>query len=99
MDQTIASGQQRRNPASSTLKMSGELDLAAAPMLQEELEALFTTGAISIFVDLLDATLGGQLHLIVTDPQILRVLNITGLTDVFSVHSSSDELNPGKEDA
>jgi anti-sigma B factor antagonist len=118
MDQTIASGQQRRNPASSTLKMSGELDLAAAPMLQEELEALFTTGAISIFVDLLDATfldstalgvlvnalnrcqeLGGQLHLIVTDPQILRVLDITGLTDVFSVHSSSDELNPGKEDA
>jgi len=43
--------------------------------------------------------LGGQLHLIVTDPQILRVLGITGLTDVFSVHSSSDELNPGKEDA
>jgi hypothetical protein len=35
----------------------------------------------------------------VTDPQILRVLDITGLTDVFSVHSSSDELNPGKEDA
>jgi anti-sigma B factor antagonist len=116
MDQTIASGPPRGNPTSSTLKMAGELDLAAAPLLQEELEALFTSGATSIVVDLLDATfldstalgvlvnalnrcqeLGGQLHLIVTEPQILRVLDITGLTNIFSILSNSDELASDKE--
>jgi anti-sigma B factor antagonist len=116
MDQTIAEGTPQGNPTSSTLKMTGELDLAAAPQLQEELEALFALGATSIVVDLLDATfldstalgvlvnalnrcqeLGGQLHLIVTEPQILRVLDITGLTTIFSVHSSGDELPSDKE--
>jgi len=41
--------------------------------------------------------LGGRLHLIVTEPQILRVLDITGLSTVFSIHSSSDELASDKE--
>jgi len=38
--------------------------------------------------------MGGQLHLIVTEPQILRVLTITGLDDVFSLHQSRDEVSP-----
>jgi anti-sigma B factor antagonist len=97
-----------------TLQLSGELDLAVAPSLHDELDRLFTEGANSIVVDLMDATfldstalgvlvsalnrcesLGGQLHLIVTEPQILRVLRITGLTDVFSLHAGRDALRGG----
>ena len=36
--------------------------------------------------------LGGQPHLIVTEPQILRVLRITGLADAFSLHTNRDEV-------
>jgi anti-sigma B factor antagonist len=88
-----------------TLVVTGELDLAVAPWLYEQLEALFVGGSTSIAVDLSGATfidstalgvlvgalnrcldLGGQLHLTVNDPQILRVLRITGLTDTFTLH-------------
>jgi anti-sigma B factor antagonist len=97
-----------------TLEVGGELDLAMAPWLQDQLNALFVGGATSIVVDLSGATFldstalgvlvgalnkcreqGGQAHLIVTEPQILRVLTITGLTDAFSLHTSRDEV-PGK---
>jgi hypothetical protein len=37
-------------------------------------------------------------HLVVTEPQILRVLRITGLTDVFTLHQSSIELRGGRTD-
>jgi anti-sigma B factor antagonist len=36
--------------------------------------------------------LRGDLHLVVTEPCILRVLEITGLAKTFSIHSSHDEL-------
>jgi hypothetical protein len=42
--------------------------------------------------------MGGQLHLIVRESQILRVLTITGLTDAFSVHNSRHELENGIEE-
>jgi len=93
------------------LALSGEMDLAVAPWLHEQLDALFVGGAGSIAVDLTEATfldstalgvlvgalnrcqeLGGQLHLIVTEPQILRVLTITGLNDAFTLHQSRQEL-------
>jgi anti-sigma B factor antagonist len=93
------------------LEARGELDLAVAPWLQDQLDALFVGGATSVVVDLTNATFldstalgvlvgalnrcrerGGKAHLIVTEPQILRVLTITGLTDAFSLHSSRNEL-------
>ena len=93
-----------------TVVVSGELDLAVAPWLHDQLEALFVGGADSIAVDLTGATFldstalgvlvgglnqcqerGGRLHLIAPQRQILRVLKITGLFDVFTVHVSHDE--------
>jgi anti-sigma B factor antagonist len=39
---------------------------------------------------------GGNLHLIVTDPRILKVLDITGLSNAFRLHSSRTELESGE---
>jgi anti-sigma B factor antagonist len=99
------------------LAVTGELDLATAPWLRDQLDALFVGGASSLAVDMTQATfldstalgvlvgalnrcreLGGQVHLVVTEPQILRVLRITGLTDVFTLHESSIELAGGRTD-
>jgi anti-sigma B factor antagonist len=100
-----------------TLAVTGELDLAVAPWLREQLAALFVGGAASIVVDLsratfLDSTalgvlvqalnqsreLGGQVHLVVQEPQILRVLTITGLDVEFSLHRDVTELQNGRDD-
>jgi anti-sigma B factor antagonist len=35
---------------------------------------------------------GGDLHLVLTEPRILRVLEITGLANIFTTHSSRDAL-------
>jgi anti-sigma B factor antagonist len=35
---------------------------------------------------------GGDLHLVVTEPRILRVLEITGLASTFTIHSSREAL-------
>ena len=88
-----------------TLVVEGELDLAVAPWLRDQLDALYVGGADSIVVDLSTATFldstalgvlvsalnrsrerGGTVHLIVQEPQILRVLTITGLEDEFALH-------------
>jgi anti-sigma B factor antagonist len=37
---------------------------------------------------------GGELHLIVSEPRILKVLEITGLTGAFGIHDSRSEI-PG----
>jgi anti-sigma B factor antagonist len=87
--------------------LSGEIDLAVAPAMQDRLDALFAEGHSTIVVDLLDATFldsialgvlvgalercrknGGELHLIVTEARILRVLEITGLVNTFPIHSA-----------
>jgi anti-sigma B factor antagonist len=97
------------------LAVSGELDLAVAPWLRDQLDALFVGGASSLVIDMSGATfldstalgvlvsalttcrdLGGQVHLMVTEPQILRVLRITGLTDAFTLHESSIESARGR---
>lgn len=89
------------------IALSGEIDLAVAPSLQERLDLLFSNGESTIVVDLLGATFldsialgvlvgaleqcrktGGDLHLIVTEPRILKVLEITGLVNTFPIHSS-----------
>jgi anti-sigma B factor antagonist len=97
-------------PEAPVIKLSGEIDLAVAPTLQDRLLELRSQGATNIVVDLLDATfldsiaLGvlvegqrqcrqadGDLHLVVVEPRILKVLEITGLSDVFALHESQGE--------
>lgn len=34
---------------------------------------------------------GGDLPLVITEPRILKVFEITGLTDVFSIHATVDD--------
>jgi anti-sigma B factor antagonist len=116
MDQIVTppSAERPNEVSLPTLEVDGELDLAVAPWLHDQLDALFVGGAASILVDLSGATFldstalgvlvgamnrcherGGRAHLVVTEPQILRVLSITGLTDAFSLHASRAEL-PGE---
>src|ERR1700722_9532488 len=90
---------QGRVPSLPILELAGELDLAVAPQLPEQLDELFAGGATSIQRDINSATfldstalgvfvnglnryqeLGGTLHLVVSEPQILRVLAIPGLS-------------------
>ncbi len=97
------------------LEVSGELDLAVAPWLSDQLDALFVGGATSVVLDLSSATfldstalgvlvgvrnrskgLGGDVHLVVTEPQILRVLSITGLEESFVIHEDRAELFEGE---
>ena len=40
--------------------------------------------------------LGGDVHLVVTEPQILRVLSITGLEESFVIHEDRAELIEGE---
>ncbi len=101
MDEPISEG------TPPVVHLSGEIDLAQAPQVQERLDRLADVGATTIVVDLLDATFldsvalgvlvgalkrcraaGGTLHLVVTEPRIVKVLRITGLLDEFSVHDS-----------
>jgi anti-sigma B factor antagonist len=96
------------------VKLQGEVDLAVAPGLQEDLEALLAQGSKTIVVDLLGATFldsialgvlvgaldechsaGGELHLLVTEPRVLKVLEITGLTKTFQIHSGLEQV-PGE---
>jgi anti-sigma B factor antagonist len=96
------------------LEVTGELDLAAAPWLRDQLDALYVGGASSIVVDLSEATfldstalgvlvtalhrsreLGGQVHLVVSEPQILRVLTITGLVEEFTMHGGGAAVQGG----
>jgi anti-sigma B factor antagonist len=40
---------------------------------------------------------GGELYLVVTEPRIMKVLEITGLVKVFPLFASLDELNGPRE--
>jgi anti-sigma B factor antagonist len=98
------------------LEVPGELDLAVAPWLREQIDTLFAGGATSLVLDLSDATFldstalgvlvgalttsnerGGRIHLVVTEPQILRVLSITGLSDEFSLHQARSDVPTGRK--
>jgi anti-anti-sigma factor len=93
------------------VSLTGEVDLAVAPGLQESLDSLLAGGASTIVVDLLSATFldsialgvlvstleecragGGDLPLLVADTRILKVLDITGLVDTFTIYSDPAEL-------
>jgi anti-sigma B factor antagonist len=101
------------------VSLSGEIDLAQAPRVQEQLDRLADEGATTIVIDLRDATFldsvalgvlvgalkrcraaGGTVHLVVSEPRIVKVLRITGLLDEFSVHETLASVvgEPGGED-
>lgn len=84
----------------------GELDLHTSPQLGRELASAFRDGADSVTVNLtgcefLDSsTLTvllraqqelGRVSLVIADPQILKVFEITGFDRFFPIHASLDE--------
>jgi anti-sigma B factor antagonist len=89
---------------------SGEIDVATAPPLRDRLQALGSSGASTVVVDLLGVTFldstalgvlvgalkrcreaGGDLPLVIDEPRILKVFEITGLTGVFPIFDSVRE--------
>jgi anti-sigma B factor antagonist len=94
----------------SVLAVGGEIDVATAPRLREQLIGLVNADRCRIVVDLeavdfIDSTgLGvligalkrvrthdGELVLVVTEPRILKVFEITGLLQVFTVRTNVAE--------
>ncbi len=88
----------------AVITVDGEIDIATAPRLREQLHASLTRGTEVVVVDLLGVTfidstalgalIGGlracresgiSLRLVIADPRILKVFEITGLDTVFSV--------------
>lgn len=86
---------------------SGEIDVATAPRLREQLIDLIAAGRRQLVVDLswvdfIDSTgLGvligalkrirshdGDFGLVIDDPRVLKVFDITGLDQVFRIHAS-----------
>jgi anti-sigma B factor antagonist len=88
----------------AVVHVSGELDLATAPRLEEAVAS--APPATPIVIDLSGCTFldsagmrslvnasrrtlpEGRIHLVTTDPGILRVLEITGIDTVVAVHAS-----------
>lgn len=97
------------------LAAAGEIDVAAAPGLREQLVALIEAGRTRLVVDLedvdfIDSTgLGvlvgalrrargaeGDLRLVCTNSRLLKVFDVTGLDEVFSIAESVDDaIAPG----
>lgn len=88
---------------------SGEIDVAAAPMLRERLVDLISGGTHQVVLDLedvdfIDSTgLGvlvgavrraraddGDLRIVCTNSRLLRIFDITGLDQVFTIDASVD---------
>lgn len=92
------------------LSVKGEVDLATAPRLRDELLRLVDGGRNQVVLSLegvpfMDSTglgvlvmglkhareRGGDLVLVCSQPQVLRLLSITRLDEVFSVHGTVAE--------
>ncbi len=86
------------------VRVIGDLDLATAPLLREEIIALVSSGVCTITMDLahldfIDSTglsvlvtslkhireHGGDLALRSLNPSALKVVEISGLTEVFAI--------------
>jgi anti-sigma B factor antagonist len=89
----------------SVLQVGGEVDVATAPRLREQLIKLVNDQRFRVVVDLggvdfIDSTgLGvligalkrlrshdGRLDLVIDDPRVLKVFDITGLDQIFTIH-------------
>jgi len=93
----------------TVLTAHGEIDVATAPQLRQEIVEIASIGSGPLVIDLegvdfLDSTglgvlvsglkrfrtLGTDVLLVCTHARILKVFEITGLTQVFSMHGSVD---------
>ena len=89
------------------IAVSGEIDVATAPQLREQLQQVIARGEATIVLDLLGVTfldstalgvivgalkrcrdLGGDLQVVVSDPRIVKIFEITGLTSVITLADS-----------
>ena len=99
--------EERAAHGASIVSVTGEIDVATAPQLQECLHELIASGHTSLVVDLLAVTFldstalgvlvgalkrcrerGGELQLVMADPRILKIFEITGLSTVFPIVDS-----------
>jgi anti-sigma B factor antagonist len=98
----------------SIVSATGEIDIATAPALREQLELSIDRRPDVVVVDLLGVTfmdstaLGvligalkrcrdadGTMRIVVSDARVLKVFEITGLTELFSIFSTIDEAVQG----
>ncbi|MGH9244771.1 MAG: STAS domain-containing protein [Acidimicrobiales bacterium] len=103
-----------QNNGVAVLAVTGEVDVATAPRLREQIVSLVADGNARIVcdlesVDFLDSTglgvlvgalkrartHGGDLVLVLTQPRILKVFEITGLLQVFEIYDSVDAAIAG----
>lgn len=93
--------------------VAGEVDVATAPALRDQLDGAIDRGTPWLVVDLssvsfIDSTGlgvligaskrmeedGGSLRLVVAEPRILKLFEITGLLDLFTIVPSRDQALP-----
>ena len=86
---------------------AGELDVYTCPQFKKALDAAGRGRSTHLLVDLAAVTFMDssaltvliseqrrrveQIHLVVTEPQLLRILEVTGYTRVFAIHSSLED--------
>jgi anti-sigma B factor antagonist len=94
----------------SLVAVTGEVDVATAPLLRDRLNAVIAAAPPLVVVDLLavsfiDSTALGVLigaqkrcgesdrgfRLVVSEARILKIFEITGLTDLFAVFPTTEE--------
>ena len=92
------------------IEIEGQIDLHAAPSMQERMDGVLEDGKTQVIVDLsgvsyIDSTgltvlvgalkklrrSGGALSLVVTDYDIERMFESTGLDGMFALHRSRDD--------
>lgn len=91
----------------AVLRVEGDLDMATAPTLEDELAdagfakrlvldlsqcTFLDSSAVRVLVSSVrdSEAAGGSLALVVTDPGILRVLEISGIDTMIPVHDNLD---------
>jgi anti-sigma B factor antagonist len=98
----------------SVVSATGEIDIATAPGLREQLESTMDRAEGVVVVDLLGVTFidstalgvligalkrsqesGGTMRLVVAEPRVLKVFEITGLTELFSIFPTIDAAVQG----
>lgn len=98
----------------SVLQVDGEIDIATAPRLREQLISLVNDKRYHLVIDMeavefIDSTgLGvligalkrvrahdGDLQVVLTDPHILKVFEITQLDTIFRINASLDSVVSG----
>lgn len=78
----------------SVVSVVGELDVATAPDLRSHFEEAVDRGGL-VIADLLESlkraeSAGADLRIVVAEPRIFKIFEITGLTDVFSIFPTLD---------